>query len=109
MNNHKIRVDALRIDWRDDELGVSCQAVATVSYQIAGSSDRRLESLRSGGLCEIDEEPSSHTFRREIENDELTDLLEHLATFGIVVDPEDWDQLIASARKRAKLVYGAAS
>lgn len=61
----------------------SCSAVATVSYVSSPDGSRRLEYLSSGGLYGIDN--PSEAYRREIEDEELVDLQNHLLVFGVDV------------------------
>jgi hypothetical protein len=73
-----------------------CHAVATTSTD-AGNGDRRLEELQSGGLWGIENEaPSDH--HREIEEQELADLRQHLESYN--VDTSNFDELVATAEGR---------
>lgn len=60
---------------------MGCYAEAVVSYP-TGSGNRRLETLRSGGLWGI-ESDSDAKYTSEIEVQELADLKGHLEQFGI--------------------------
>lgn len=72
--------------------------VATVSYDI-GNGSRRLESLRSGGLWEIESDCGDEQIS-EFERDELDDLKAHCAQFGI--DVSEFDSLAEKADRREK-------
>lgn len=60
---------------------LGCRAVAEVSYPY-GNGSRRLESFESGGLWGI-ESDSDKAWKAEIEAEQLNELKEHLAQFGI--------------------------
>lgn len=96
------RVDSIKIVWKQDEspdtsyLGayqrserlnagdwcyMGCYAEAEVSYP-TGGGNRRLETLRSGGLWGI-ESDSDAKYAGEVEGQELADLKGHLSQFGI--------------------------
>ena len=83
------RIDSTRIVWEDDDhpLMVGCYAVATVSYPINFTGDRRLQDFRSGGLWGIDVR-MSNAYRREVESEQLEDLREHLKVFGVEMPKE---------------------
>jgi hypothetical protein len=75
----KARFDAFNNgDWHME----GCRAVATVSYPIDSHGNRRLQEFSSGGLWGI-ESDSDTVYRKEVEREELADLKEHLAAFGI--------------------------
>lgn len=59
-----------------------CRAVATVSYPVNDTGDRRLETFSSGGLWGVDSD-CGDSYRQEVEEDELTDLKAHLEKFGV--------------------------
>lgn len=65
---------------------MGCRAVAQVSYPI-GQGNRRIETLSSGGLWGI-ESDSGREYVAEVEAQELKNLKEHLAQFGI-----EWPEL----------------
>lgn len=87
-----LRLDDVQIVWQDDSalhndgspyLGV--QAEATVSYAIDDEGNRRIETLTSGGLWGI-QQPMTPLYKQTIEDEELTDLREHLQVFGVPVE-----------------------
>ena len=90
-----LRIDNVRIVWERDDappmLGdpevecIGCYAVAEVSYPMNGvNGDRRLETLKSGGLWGIDSK-SHEDYRAQVEREQLEDLAEHLKVFGVPV------------------------
>lgn len=66
---------------------IGVQAEAEVSYPVAGGSNghRRLETFTSGGLWGI-ESDSDDDYLAETENEQLTDLVQHLSHFNIKLD-----------------------
>ena len=104
--NMKPRIDAVRIHWREDEIEIrpshGCFATAEVSYQIHDDKpDRRLETLQSGGLWDIDlRYTTSDAYKRSIEVEELDELRDHLSRFGIVVSDQEWDRLTNTTKTR---------
>ncbi len=93
------RIDRVRIEWEDDDASdnidaMSCQAVATVSYPLGTDGTRRLCTFGSGGLYGIDAE-SDNAYRTEVEQEQLSDLREHLAVFGITCTDAEWAALTA--------------
>ena len=72
-------------------------AVAIVSYSTETvPASNRLETLTSGGLWGI--ESDSEDYIETVENEQLDDLREHLAHFGIVVSDENWNELCEQAK-----------
>jgi hypothetical protein len=63
---------------------MGCRAVAEVSYPI-GNGCRRIECFKSGGLYGV-ESDSDAEYLESVEKDELNDLKEHLAQFGVKWD-----------------------
>lgn len=91
-----LRIDRVRLETTsdpDENDTMHVQAIAKVSYETAPAGTRRIEWLRSAGLGGIDP-ASSHAYFREIELDELADLADHLAHFGIVTTVEDLRRLL---------------
>lgn len=92
-----VRVDRIVVRWsHDDESdGPSehCQAVARVSYLITDTSipHRRLEWLTSGGLGGI--QGATDEYRADIAAEEISDLRDHLAMFGIVLSDVEWGKV----------------
>jgi hypothetical protein len=87
-----VKVDSVKIVWEQDENSdfdsyndkrtmQGCHAVAIVSRPI-GQGSRRLQTFQSSGLWGI-ESDLSDDYRREVESEQLDDLREHLAAFGI--------------------------
>jgi len=74
------RMEALN---RGDFSFIGIMAEATVSYS-TGNGNRRLETFTSGGLWGI-ESDSSDDYIKEVEEQELDDLKEHLTKFGVDV------------------------
>jgi hypothetical protein len=118
----KPTIDAIRVEWAHDDLTqptflhdegeeyreenqkrldaydrgewsyCGCYAVAHVSYPVTCAGDRRLETLRSGGLWGI-ESNSGADYESEVQAEELADLKAHLEKFGI--DTSDFWQKVA--------------
>ena len=88
-SNKTLRLDSVRVVWGIDEDSTRfedaeyCRAEATVSYEINRDGNRRIETLTSGGLYDIEEADAA--YRRQIEGEELSDLREHLRVFGVPV------------------------
>lgn len=88
MAKAQIRIDDVRLVWSWDVDGDSehlqhCEAVAEVSYPIDKAGNRRIEWLKSGGLGGIDIKGPNDPYQQEVELEQLTDLRDHLKTFGI--------------------------
>ena len=85
-----LSLDKVKIVWEDDvaTLGQGCYAVAEVSYPLpGGAGDRRIETLKSAGLWDIDLKADA-AYRAEVEREELDGLAFHLKVFGVpVVEP----------------------
>ena len=94
-------IDEVKVRWTQDEDGLACVAVATVSYQINDQRDRRLQALESGGLYGIDSE-GDLAYLAEIACEQLDDLREHLEHFGIKPDRHEWAQLITESPSALK-------
>lgn len=82
-------------------LGIKADAV--VSYPVEPSGSKRLETLSSGGIWGI--ESDSGDYISAVEDEQVDDLREHLAQFGIVVDDENWSNLCDQAKEKAVTVY----
>ena len=79
-------------------------AVAIVSYSTETvPASNRLETLTSGGLWGI--ESDSEDYIETVENEQLDDLREHLAHFGIVVSDENWNELCEQAKENIVGTY----
>lgn len=76
---------------RGDWSMMGCRATAVVSRPI-GQGSRRLETFTSGGLWGI-ESDCGPEYRNEVEGQELSDLRDHLAAFGVTI-PEDAAHLV---------------
>lgn len=74
---------------RGDFCFIGITAEACVSYPTGNNGDRRLEWLSSGGLWGI--ESDSGEYLNEIEQEQLSDLKNHLSEFG--VDLTDFDSI----------------
>lgn len=74
-----------------------CRALATVSYPVNDTGDRRLETFSSGGLWGLSSDGGG-SYRETVQTEELTDLKAHLETFG--VDTSDFWQKVADAQIR---------
>lgn len=87
-NSQPLRLDSVRVKWEADiecpYPASRCQAIAVVSYEIGPSGDRRLETLSSGGLNAIEKNPTAD-YRHEVENEQLSELRDHLRVFGVPV------------------------
>lgn len=88
----ELRIDNVRLDWVEDdtfndagEVQYGCRAIAEVSYPIDSAGARRLETLTSGGLYGIDlgTGATADAYKRQIETEQLEDLRDHLAVFGV--------------------------
>lgn len=75
-------------------LGIWVEAI--VSYS-TGNNCRRIERLRSAGLCGI-ESDSEKCYIQSVIDDELADLRNHLAVFG--VDTSTFEERIRDANRR---------
>lgn len=93
MARPKICVDRVSIEWKPDGSGEYCQATAEVSYPIEADY-RRIEWLHSSGLGGI-EEPSD-AYRATIEREQVEELIDHLAVFGI----DTSEVMVLAARSR---------
>lgn len=89
-----IRLDKITIKHIADEMSeseesmIGIMAEAEVSYPISAQGDRRIEWLSSGGIWGIEyDAPDDHI--KELEEQELADLKEHLKEFGINVSNFD--------------------
>ena len=74
-------------------------AVAVVKYSNDGGKTYRLESLRSGGIWGVESDSGAEEIA-SMEKDELSDLRDHLTTFG--VDVADFDDKVAIAQHMEK-------
>jgi hypothetical protein len=72
---------------RGDFCYIGIYAEATVSYPINSNGDRQLETFTSGGLWGI--ESDSGDYIEEIETEQLANLANHLAHFGIKWEPDN--------------------
>lgn len=79
-NNAPLRVDKVRVKWEDD--GVVAEA--EVSYPI-GDGSRRIEWFSSAGLYGIDYDNEHIDYLLRLEVEQVEDLRQHLARFGIVL------------------------
>jgi len=70
---------------------IGCVAKAEVSYPI-GNGSKRLETLTSGGLWGI-ESDSDDAYLKEIASDQMQELSDHLAMFGIETTKEELEQI----------------
>lgn len=71
---------------------LGCVAKAEVSYPCGSNGDRRIETLTSG-LWGI-ESDSDKAYLRTIEKDQLIDLSQHLANFGIDITADELETKI---------------
>jgi hypothetical protein len=62
-------------------IGIRAEAVVSYPLDMAGK-DRRLETFTSGGVWGVESDSNDDTFE-EYEDDQLDDLKQHLAKFGI--------------------------
>jgi len=84
---------------RGDWAFYCCRAAGWVSYQCNADGTRRLEQLSSGGLYGINlaEPPQHDSYAREVEQEELAELKEHLSAFG--VDLSNFDEKAKEAKR----------
>ena len=78
-------------------IGIIAEATVLCSDQNNGG---RLETLSSGGLWGI--ESDSGDYLNTVADDELADLREHLALFGIHCSDQDWTELCEQAKAQAE-------
>jgi hypothetical protein len=88
------RVDKVKIEWIDGDnpfLQCGCVAKAEVSYPI-GNGNRRLEWLTSGGIWGTNSDDKEGV--EQTESEQLADLADHLAHFGIETSAEQLRELV---------------
>ncbi len=76
---------------------IGIYAEAEVLYPIGTQGDFRIEHLRSGGLWGI-ESDSEVSYFKEVEQEQLSELKEHLETFGI--DTSNFDEVKISTKEK---------
>jgi len=69
---------------------LGCTAKMVVSYKLNEQGDRRLETLKSGGLWGIESDSPDEYFE-DIAIEALNDLALHVNKFGIEFEPSDYE------------------
>jgi len=91
---------------RQEWYSMGIMAEATVSYlleNVIPAGHKRLETFTSGGLWGV--ESDSGDYIKEVEDEQLDDLREHLAQFGITTKDEDWQELCEQAKDNIAECY----
>lgn len=91
--DRSVRVDSIDVEWSGESFGSSegCRAIARLSYQVNEDGTRRLDTLSSAGLFDI--QGAVGAYRIEVAAEQVEDLREHLARFGLAFDSAVWNEL----------------
>ena len=86
-----IKEDMKRLNsYGEDWYMIGIVAEAQISYPLNNNGDRRLEWLSSGGIWGV-ESDSDESYLKEMEEEQLSELKEHLETFGI--NTSNWNEI----------------